>query len=130
MAGQSGRERDYPIDPDATGTDALSDATEIYDPIRSGLDDVGTTRNDASCVVPWTADGYQAIEIFLDPIVDDRTESICEVATAWSGTCDDLDALTEAIMDYADEEGLSASVFPRPEGELSDGVVAISFTVG
>lgn len=29
-------------DPNATGGDALADGAEVYDPIRSGLDDVGT----------------------------------------------------------------------------------------
>lgn len=121
-----------PLDPNpnATGTDALADGAEIYDPIRSGLDDVGTTRSDAACVVPWVADGYQAIEIFIDPIVDDRIASICELATEWSAANRDIDTLTRAIEDYAGGEGLSASVYTRPEGELTEGVVAVSITAG
>ncbi len=118
------------IDPDATGTDPLADSSEIYDPMRSGLDDVGTTHNDAACIVPWVTGDYQAIEIYLDPIVDDRTESICELATAWSATYRDLDSLADAINEYADGEGLSAAIFPRPAGELSEGVVAVSITAG
>ncbi len=33
-------------------------------------------------------------------------------------------------MDYADEERLSASIFPRPPDELSEGIVAVTFTAG
>ncbi len=122
--------RDAGRDPNATGTDALADGAEVYDPLRSGLDDVGTTRDDAACVVPWVADGFQAIEVFVDPAVDDRIASICELATEWSQRHRDVDGLTAAIMDYADGEGLSASIYPEPEGDLSAGVLAVAITAG
>ncbi len=69
-------------------------------------------------------------EVDDDPLIDDRTDSICEIATAWSSEHRNLDRLSEAIMGYAEDEGLSASIFPRPEGELSEGIVAVTFTAG
>lgn len=87
-------------------------------------------RSDASCTVPWRADGFEAIEVYVDPAIWDRADELCQAATGWSGAHRDIDGLSRDVMAYADEEHLSASIYTNPRDEMSQGVVALAFTVG
>jgi hypothetical protein len=47
-----------------------------------------------------------------------------------SGAQRDIDSLSETVLGYAEREGLSASIHERPRDDLSEGLVAIAFTIG
>ncbi|CAN5429985.1 hypothetical protein BH20CHL6_BH20CHL6_17980 [soil metagenome] len=87
-------------------------------------------RSDAACSVAWRADGFEAIQVFVDPVLTDRARELCSVVEMWSTAHRDLTALNEAVMAYARDEQLSASVYEDPQDDLSTGVVAIAFTLG
>ncbi len=87
-------------------------------------------RSDASCAIPWLADGCSAIQIFVDPSLHDRERDLCMAIQELSGAHRDIDTLTDDVIAYTDGEGLSAAIYPRPRDELSDGLVAVAITVG
>jgi hypothetical protein len=87
------------------------------------------SRDDASCAIAWRADGYEAIEVYVDPALADREADICETVAALAGAHADIDTLTEAIETYASGEELSASIYERPRGAPA-GLVAVAFTLG
>jgi hypothetical protein len=84
---------------------------------------------DVSCAVPWVREGYQVIELYLDPALNDRVDELCAVVTTLSTRARDLDALTEAVNGYFREEHLSPSFYEEPD-DISSGVVAIAVTIG
>jgi hypothetical protein len=86
--------------------------------------------SDAACTVPWRADGFEAIQVFVDPALRDQADDLCETVTAWAGAENDIDGLNDVVMKYGEQEDLSVSVFENPRDDLSKGVVAIAFTVG
>ncbi|HEX8941186.1 MAG TPA: hypothetical protein VF763_13585 [Candidatus Limnocylindrales bacterium] len=90
----------------------------------------GPTRSDAACEIPWLRDGYSAIALFVDPMLADRGAELCRLVNDLSAAHDDLDSLRDAVTRFAAGEGLSLTVYPDPQGELSAGVVAFAFTVG
>ena len=87
-------------------------------------------RSDAACAVPWVVDGFQAIQVFVDPALTDRANEICATVETVSATNRDLDRLTQAVLRYAEGEGLSASIYEAPDDDISVGNVAIAFTIG
>ncbi|HEU4671651.1 MAG TPA: hypothetical protein VFS32_02010 [Candidatus Limnocylindrales bacterium] len=87
------------------------------------------TRDDATCAIAWRADGYEAIEVYVDPALGDRDADICETVEALAGAHRDIDTLTDAIETYAAGEELSASIYERPDAAPL-GLVAIAFTIG
>jgi len=103
---------DYPFDADP------------HSPNAAGL------VSDSACAIPWVTDGFQAIQVFVDPALRDRARELCEVVTMWADAHRDLDALATAAVDYSDSEDVSASVFDNPPDDLSAGTVAIAFTIG
>ena len=86
--------------------------------------------SDAACTVPWQADGFEAIQVFVDPALRDRARELCSVVETWAGAHDDADELTDVALAYADEENLSATFFENPPDDLSAGTFAIAFTIG
>jgi hypothetical protein len=86
--------------------------------------------SDAACTVPWRADGFEAIQVFVDPALLDRAAVLCSTIEVLAETHRTIDRLGDAVIDYADREDLSASVFEEPPDDLSTGTVAIAFTVG
>jgi hypothetical protein len=98
------------------------------DDARSGVDPL--IRSDAACAIPWTADGHQAIQVFVDPAIVDRAGELCARMNDWSSVHRDLDSLSAAVIEYARGEGLSAAVHEDLPDDLSVGTVAIAFTVG
>ena len=87
-------------------------------------------HTDAACSFAWRADGYEAISVFLDPVLLDRAAAICETVNALGGQHRDIDTLSDAIEQFAGGEGLSASIHEQPRDDLSAGLVAVSFTLG
>ncbi len=87
-------------------------------------------RSDATCAIAWRVDGYEAILLFVDPVLRDRAGELCAAIEGWSGVHRDLDDLSAEITRYADHERLSVSIYPRPRDGLSKGVVAIAVTLG
>lgn len=125
--------QDRLVDPDdASRTQVRDEAAGIvdfpWDDDRPG--DRDALRSDVTCAVPWLADGFEAIQLYVEPVLRDRAEELCAAAEAWSGTHRDIDGLTAAVMRYADEEDLSASIFTRPRDAMSAGLVGIAFTLG
>jgi hypothetical protein len=86
--------------------------------------------SDAACAIAWRAGGFEAIQVFVDPALRDRAEELCAMVESASGAQRDIDSLSETVLSYADREGLSASIHERPPGDLSEGLVAIAFTIG
>ncbi len=87
-------------------------------------------QSDAACSVPWRADGFEAIQVFVDPALLDRAADLCGVIEQLAATHRGIDELGDAVIAYADREDLSASVFEDPRDDLSVGTVAIAFTLG
>lgn len=83
----------------------------------------------ATCAIAWRADGYEAIEVYVDPALGDRDPDICETVEALAGAHHDIDTLSEAIEAYARREAMSASIYERPEA-APVGLVAVAFTLG
>ncbi len=103
---------DYPFD------------TDPQNPNAAGL------QSDSACTVPWRADGFEAIQVFVDPALRERAGELCSVVSTWADSHRDLDSLSEAALGYSDAEDLSASIFDNPPDDLSRGTVAIAFTIG
>jgi hypothetical protein len=87
-------------------------------------------HTDAACSVPWLADGFEAISVFVDPVLVDRAPGICETMNALGEQHRDIESLSEAVQTFARGEGLSAAIHERPRDELTAGVVAVSYTLG
>jgi hypothetical protein len=87
-------------------------------------------RDDAACAIPWLADGFEAVEVYVDPALTDQQETICDEVNAIAAVQDDLDGLTAEINWWAKSAGLSAGIYERPEGALSSNTVAVVFTIG
>ena len=87
-------------------------------------------RSDAICTIAWVTDGFEAVQLFINPALMERAEELCEAAQIWTSAHRDLDSLSRAILDYARNEGLSASIYERPPDDPSVGLVAVSFEVG
>jgi hypothetical protein len=100
-------------------------AQEI-DPTRLPAD----LRSDAICTIAWVNDGFQAVQLFINPVLMDRAEDLCETAQIWTSVHRDVDSLSRAILEYARAEGLSASIHEQPPGDLSVGLLAVSFEIG
>ena len=86
--------------------------------------------SDAACSVAWRADGFEAIQVFVDAALRDRADEICETIEGISGAHGDIDTLSDALVTYAGREGLSASIHERPPDDLSSGVLAVALTLG
>ncbi len=122
-----------PVDPDDAGRRQVAyeqpgDADSPWDGERRPQPDL--LRSDATCAIAWRVDGYEAILLFVDPVLRDRAGELCAAIEGWSGVHRDLDDLSAEITRYADHERLSVSIYPRPRDELSTGVVAIAVTLG
>jgi hypothetical protein len=87
-------------------------------------------QSDAACSIPWLADGFQAVQVFVDPVLVDRAEDICRTVSGLCGQLQDIDSLSDSIHRFAAGEGLSASVFERPPDALTPDLVAVAFTLG
>ena len=87
-------------------------------------------QTDAACSIPWLAGGFQAVEVFVDPALRDRTPDICQTLSGICTQHDDLDALNQSIQDYAERNEMSAGVYERPPDRLTEEVVAVAFTLG
>lgn len=88
------------------------------------------TASDVTCTVPWRADGYEAIAVFVDPALRDRADELCAVVSGWAGAHADIDTLSDAIRSFSEREDVSASIFEDPRDALSTGLVAVAFTLG
>src|SRR2546423_13359843 len=87
-------------------------------------------RSDAACAIPWRADDYEAVQVFLDPALTDRSRELCLLVEGFAGAHRDIDTLSDAILRWSRREGLSAGIYEGPQDDLSAGVVAIAFTIG
>jgi hypothetical protein len=87
-------------------------------------------QSDAACAIPWRADGYEAIEVFLDPALTDRSRELCLLIEGWAGAHRDIDTFSNAVIGWSRREGLSPGIYETPPDDLSAGVVAIAFTIG
>jgi hypothetical protein len=87
-------------------------------------------RSAATCSIAWRADGFEAIELFVDPALRDRAEELCAAIDGWSGVHRDLDDLSDEILQYADREGLNVGIYPRLRDDMSTGLVEIAISVG
>lgn len=86
-------------------------------------------RSGATCTMAWRVDGFEAIELFVDPALGDRAAELCAAIEGWSGVHRDLEDLSDEILQYAGHEGLSVGIYPRPRDDVSAGLVAIAITI-
>ncbi|HEU4572639.1 MAG TPA: hypothetical protein VFR93_08120 [Candidatus Limnocylindrales bacterium] len=94
------------------------------------MDDPGSiTRDDVACAIHWEVDDRDVIEVYVDPVLTDRVDGICESVTAIADAHRDIDTLSEAIQTFAEGEDLSASIYDRAD-DATSGVVAVAFTLG
>jgi hypothetical protein len=100
------------------------------DPAAEAGGGMAGLHSDAACTIPWLADGFQAVQVFVDPGLVDRAEEICGTLEGVATAHRDIDTLSGAIQTWARGEGLSASMFENPPDELSAGVVAVAVTLG
>lgn len=85
---------------------------------------------DAAAVIPWVTDGFEAIEVFVDPALRDRVADLCALVDSWAATHRTLDELSGAALMWSDHEDVSASIFESPKDDPSVKTVAIAFTIG
>src|SRR5690606_30656316 len=86
-------------------------------------------ESDAACTIPWREDGFEAIQVFLDPGLLDRTEELCGVITQWAAIERDLDAIRRRLDRYAAGAEIGWTMFENPRDRLSEGIVAIALTI-
>jgi hypothetical protein len=100
---------DYPFDDDSPGSHQLlqSDVTS-----------------------PWVTDGFQAVQLYLDPALRDEAAEYCRTLDLLCGGNRNVDSLSQAVLEYFRAQGLSASVYERPQDDLSEGVIAVAVTPG
>jgi len=87
-------------------------------------------RNDAACAIAWVHDGFDAIEIYVDPALTDRQEEICEQVNVVSAAHEDIDGLSREILEFGRGAGLSAGIYERPPDAMTANLIAVVFTVG
>ena len=87
-------------------------------------------RDDAACAIPWLGDGFEAVQVYIDPALVDRQAEICSAVDGVCAAHRDIDGLSAAIATYADGAGLSAGIYERPADALSENTVAVVFTIG
>ena len=89
-------------------------------------------RSDAACSIPWRADGYEAILVYVDPAIRERAEDICMTIEGLAGRHADVDTLTGAVLRWTEsnQDRLSASVIREPRDAMSEGLLAIAITLG
>ncbi len=87
-------------------------------------------RSDVSCEIPWRVDDFEAIEVFLDPALDARADSICRTIEGLAGAHRDIDTLSAALLELGRQEDLGIAIHEQPPDELSSGVVAVAVTLG
>jgi hypothetical protein len=107
----------------------VADVREDVPATPTAEDPFSITRDDVACAIAWRADGYEAIEVYVDPALADRQAEICETVEALAGRHRDIDTLSEAVETFADGADLSASIYERL-ADAPEGLVAIAFTLG
>jgi hypothetical protein len=87
-------------------------------------------RNDVTCAIPWRIDGFEAIEVYLDPALADSAAPICDTIRGIAGRHRDIDTLCHALLELGAEEELGVAIHEDLPEALSAGVVAVAITVG
>ncbi|MFL5757036.1 MAG: hypothetical protein ACJ77N_12150 [Chloroflexota bacterium] len=87
-------------------------------------------QSDAACTIAWVTDGFQAIQVFVDPALVDRSGEICHVIEDIATVQRDIDGLAGNIIGWGERESLSASVIENPPDDISTGTVAVAITIG
>lgn len=86
-------------------------------------------RDDSACAIAWLQDGFQAIEVYVDPALTDRQGEICEAINDAAGAERDVDGLSAHVLRYAEGAGLSAGIYERPPDSPTEDLVAVVFTI-
>ena len=92
--------------------------------------DEAAIPSDAACTVPWVQDGFQAVQVFVDPVMIDLAAEICALVEAISADTQKVDQLSERLISYGREQGWSFSIYEDPRDDISQGVVAVAVTPG
>ncbi|HEX5450748.1 MAG TPA: hypothetical protein VFW86_00025 [Candidatus Limnocylindrales bacterium] len=87
-------------------------------------------QGDAACTIPWQADDYQAVALYIDPALDERMPAICQTVSGLCGQHADIDTLIGAIKVFCSDEELSPTFYEQPDEALSPGLLAVAFTLG
>jgi hypothetical protein len=87
-------------------------------------------RSDVTCAIPWRADGFEAIEVYLDPALGDRAGEICRTIEGLAGAHRDIDTLSRALLEFGSDEELAVAIHEEPPEAMSVGVVAVAITIG
>lgn len=84
----------------------------------------------AACTFAWRAGSFEALTVYVNPVLDDRAASICETTNGIVARQGDLEGLSQALDRFARGAALSVSMYEEPRDDPSAGLVAISFTLG
>jgi hypothetical protein len=86
--------------------------------------------DDAAAVIPWVRDGFQAIEVYIDPGLRDRVAELDSLVDTWAATHTTLDGLSETARVWSQNEDVNASIYENLPDDPSVGTIAIAFTIG
>jgi hypothetical protein len=107
-----------------------STASETRRQSHARFEASGTADRPAACTFAWRKGPFEAVAVYVDPVLDDRAASICETTNGIVARRNDLEGLSQALDRFARGEGLAVSIHEEPRDDPSTGLVAISFTLG
>jgi len=90
----------------------------------------GAMRDDVTATIPWRADGFEAIEVYLDLALADEADAITRTLEGLAAAHRTIDTLTTALLAYGRDEELAVAIHEEPKDALSAGVVAVAITLG
>jgi len=87
-------------------------------------------RSDVTCEIPWRAEGFEAIQVYVDPSLSDQAQAICQTMEGLAGAHRDIDTLAQALLDFGSREELAVAIHEDLPDDLSSGTVAVAITIG
>jgi hypothetical protein len=87
-------------------------------------------RSDVTCEIPWRVDGFEAIQVYVDPSLAEQSEAICQTMEGLAGAHRDIDTLAQALLTFGSQEDLAVAIHEQVPEDLSTGVVAVAITLG
>jgi hypothetical protein len=87
-------------------------------------------RSDVTCEIPWRVDGFEAIQVYVDPGLAEQSEAICQTMEGLAGAHRDIDNLAQALLDFGSREDLAVAIHEDVPDDLSTGTVAVAITLG
>jgi hypothetical protein len=86
--------------------------------------------SEVTCEIPWRADGFEAIQVYVDPGLRDQADGICRAMEGLARAHRGIDALADACMEYASREDLEVAIHEQLPDDRSTGVIVVAVTTG